>query len=160
MLRQQQLIVPVKMTRYQNGLTRLGETNLMVDELKNKLVKLMPEIQEKTKNTVQMVEDLEIQSKDAAEIEKTTAVEEAASKKIYNEVMAIKSDCELILGEAMPALNKALAALDTLDKKDIVEMKMYSTPPEDLVLVLNAVCTLLGETPSWDQAKKLMNNPA
>jgi len=41
-----------------------------------------------------MVEDLEIQSKDAAEIEKTTAVEEAASKKIYNEVMAIKSDCE------------------------------------------------------------------
>jgi hypothetical protein len=45
MLRQQQLIVPVKMTRYQNGLTRLGETNLMVDELKNKLVKLMPEIQ-------------------------------------------------------------------------------------------------------------------
>lgn len=60
MLKTQQLIVPVKMTRYQNGLTRLGETNLMVDELKNKLVKLMPEIQEKTKNTVQMVEDLEI----------------------------------------------------------------------------------------------------
>ena len=44
MLRVQQQIVPVKMTRYQNGLTRLGETNLMVDELKQKLVKLMPEI--------------------------------------------------------------------------------------------------------------------
>jgi len=39
------------MTRYQNGLTRLGETNVMVDELKQKLVKLMPEIQEKSKNT-------------------------------------------------------------------------------------------------------------
>ena len=64
--------------------------------------------------------------------------------------MAIKSDCELILGDAMPALNKALAALDTLDKKDIVEMKMYTSPPEDLVLVLDCVCVLLGEKPSWD----------
>jgi len=80
-----------------------------------------------------MVEDLEIQSKDAAEIEKTTAIEEAASKKIYTEVMVIKSECEGILGKAMPTLNKALATLDTLDKKDIVEMKMYTTPPEDLV---------------------------
>ena len=148
------------MTRYKNGLTRLGETNLMVDDLKIKLVNLMPEIKEKTKATVQMVEDLEIQSKDAAEIEKTTAVEEMASKKVFNEVMAIKQDCDLILGEAMPALNKALAALDTLDKKDIVEMKMYSTPPEDLILVLDAVCVLLGEKPSWDTSKKLMNNPA
>lgn len=60
MLKNQQLIVPVKMKRYQDGLNRLGETNLMVDELKEKLVKLMPEIIEKTKNTVQMVEDLEI----------------------------------------------------------------------------------------------------
>jgi len=107
-----------------------------------------------------MVEDLEIQSKDAAEIEKTTAIEEAASKKIYTEVMAIKSECEAILGEAMPALNKALAALDTLDKKDIVEMKMYTTPPEDLVLVLSAVMLLLGKAENWDTAKKEMNNPA
>jgi dynein heavy chain len=106
-----------------------------------------------------MVKDLEIQSKDAAEIEKTTAVEEAASKKIYNEVMAIKSDCEQILSEAMPALNKAIAALDTLNKNDIVEMKAYTVPPEDLVLVMDAVCTLLGEKVGWDSAKKMMNNP-
>jgi len=106
-----------------------------------------------------MVEDLEIQSKEAAEIEKTTAVEEAASKKIYNEVMAIKSDCETILGEAMPALERAIKALETLDKKDIVEMKMYTTPPEDLVLCLSAVMLLLGKPENWDTAKKEMNNP-
>ena len=161
MLKNQQSIVPAKMTRYQNGLTRLSETNEMVADLKKKLIKLMPEIAEKTKATQEMVVDLEIQSKDAAEIEKTTAVEEGASKKIYDDVMAIKSDCEAILSEAMPALHKALAALDTLDKNDIVEMKMYSKPPDDLVLVLDAVCVLLGEKPDWNNsAKKLMNNPA
>jgi len=43
----------------------------------------------------------------------------------------------------MPALKKALAALDTLNKADIGEMKNYATPPEDLVLVMDGVCTLL-----------------
>lgn len=119
----------------------------------------MPEIEEKSKATQEMVVDLEIQSKDAAEIEKTTAIEEAASKKIYTSVMAIKTECEGILAEAMPALNKALAALDTLQKKDIDEMKAYAKPPDDLVLVLDAVLLLLGKKGGWDEAKKAMTNP-
>jgi hypothetical protein len=44
-----------------------------------------------------MVVDLEKKTEDAAEIEKTTAVEEAASTKIFNEVSEIKSDCEKVL---------------------------------------------------------------
>ena len=77
------------MTRYQNGLSRLAETNVMVDELKKKLIQLMPVIDEKSKATQLMVIDLEAQTADAAEIEKTTAVEEAAAKKIFNEVSGI-----------------------------------------------------------------------
>jgi hypothetical protein len=38
----------------------------------------------------------------------------------------IKNDCEKVLAEAMPALKKALAALDTLNKADIGEMKNYA----------------------------------
>jgi len=143
MLKKEKTIVPTKMVRYQNGLARLAETNVMVDDLKKKLIKLMPEIAEKTKATEEMVVDLEVQTKDAAEIEKTTAVEEEAAKKIFMEVSAIKNDCEKVLAEAMPALNKALAALDTLNKADIGEMKNYATPPEDLVLVMDAVSVLL-----------------
>lgn len=43
-LGKQRVIVPNKMTRYQNGTTRLAETNVMVDELKKKLIELMPVI--------------------------------------------------------------------------------------------------------------------
>ncbi len=159
MLKKEKVIVPNKMIRYQNGLSRLAETNIMVDDLKKKLIKLMPEIAEKTKATQEMVVDLEIQTKDAAEIEKTTAVEEAAAKAIFTEVSGIKSDCEKVLSEAMPALNKALAALDTLNKADIGEMKAYAQPPEDLVLVMDAVSILLGKKTGWDEAKKMMSNP-
>lgn len=104
----------------------------------------MPVIDEKTIATQEMVVDLEKKTEDAAEIEKTTAVEEAAAKKIFTEVSEIKNDCDMVLAEAKPALDKAEAALNTLNKSDIVEMKNYTTPPEDLVLVMDAVLILLG----------------
>lgn len=59
----------------------------------------------------------------------------------------------------MPIYREALAALDTLNKGDIVEMKTYAKPPEDLEMVLNAVCLLLDVKENWDEAKKLMNQP-
>jgi dynein heavy chain, axonemal len=132
----------------------------MVDDLKKKLISLMPVIEEKTINTQEMVVDLEKQTEGAAEIEKTTAVEEAAAKKIFVEVSSIKEDCEKVLSEAMPALKKALAALDTLNKGDIGEMKNYATPPEDLVLVMDAVLVLLEKPKTgWAEAKSIMGNP-
>jgi UPF0288 family protein (methanogenesis marker protein 3) len=81
------------MTRYKNGLTRLAATNEMVDDLQKKLVQLMPVIEQKTKDTEEMVIDLEKQTEDANEIEKTTAVDEAAAKKVFNDVSEIKNDC-------------------------------------------------------------------
>ena len=106
-----------------------------------------------------MVVNLQEQTKIASDQEKITAKDEAESKKIYNEVSEIKSGCEEILAEAMPALHSATKALNTLDVKDIGEMKMYQTPPEDLVMVLNAVCLLKKIPQSWESAKKEMGNP-
>lgn len=88
-----------------------------------------------------------------------TAVEEASAQKLYNDVMVIKTDCEAELAKAMPIYRSALSALDTLDKKDIVEMKSYAKPAEDIVLVVSAVCLLLDKPESWDEGKKLMNQP-
>jgi dynein heavy chain len=58
--------------------------------------------------------------------------------------MEIKSSCERDLELAMPIYREALAALETLNKNDIIEMKSYTKPPDDVKLVINAVCLLLG----------------
>jgi len=104
-----------------------------------------------------MVINLEEQTGIAQEKEKINAKDEAASKKIYNEVMVIKLGCEEVLNEAMPALKKAKASLEVLKKGDIDEMKGYANPPPDLVMVLNAVCLLKGEKQEWSTAVKLMS---
>lgn len=77
--------------------------------------------------------------------------------KLFNEVMLIKTDCQGELDKAMPIYREALAALDTLNKNDIIEMKSYPKPPDDLVLVISAVCLLLDVKENWDEGKKLMN---
>jgi len=59
----------------------------------------------------------------------------------------------------MPALEKAIKALDTLKESDIGEMKGYAVPPADLVLVMDAVALLLNEDSGWDSAKKMMGQP-
>jgi dynein heavy chain len=78
---------------------------------------------------------------------------------LFDEVKAIKTDCEAELDKAMPIYREALSALDTLNKGDIIEMKSFPKPPDDLVFVLGAVCLLLDQKESWEEAKKLMNNP-
>jgi dynein heavy chain len=40
-------------------------------------------------------------------------------KHLLQEARAIKEECEAILAEALPALNAAISALDTIKKSDI-----------------------------------------
>lgn len=159
MLKYQRGIVPVKIARYQGGLKRLGDTNVMVDAMKAELIILAPQIDQKTEETEKLMVVLAAKKVIADEAAKMTAIESDAAQKLFNEVMVIKTDCESELAKAMPIYREALSALDTLNKNDIVEMKSYSKPPEDLVLVICAVCFLLGKPENWDEGKKLMNQP-
>ena len=59
----------------------------------------------------------------------------------------------------MPIYRSAIAALDTLDKNDITEMKAYANPAEEIVMVVNSVCLLLGTRENWDEGKKLKKDP-
>ena len=59
----------------------------------------------------------------------------------------------------MPIYREALAALDTLNKNDIIEMKNYAKPPEEVQLVICAVCLLMGSKETWDDGKNLMKEP-
>lgn len=66
----------------------------------------------------------------------------------------MKNLCKAELDKAIPILNKAKDAVGSIDKKGLQEMKAYSNPPALVEMVLKAVCLILGEKESWDDAKK------
>lgn len=58
------------------------------------------------------------------------------------EAQGIKDECDADLAEAMPILNAALAALDTLTPQDITFIKTMKSPPRGIKLVMEAICIL------------------
>ena len=56
----------------------------------------------------------------------------------------MKDDCEADLAEAIPALNAAVSALDTIKKPDIDMVKNMGNPPAAVKLVLEVVCVMMG----------------
>ena len=59
----------------------------------------------------------------------------------------------------MPALASAVKALISLNKADITEVKNFTKPPGGVLLVMEAVCILLGRKTDWPTAKKLLGEP-
>jgi dynein heavy chain len=83
---------------------------------------------------------------------------------ISAEVGKKAKECDEDLRRAMPALEAAQKALDTLDKNSLTEMKSFANPPSGVMLVSAAVICLMapgGKVPkdkSWKAAKVMMGN--
>lgn len=68
------------------------------------------------------------------------AADEALANEAAAAAQAIKDDCESDLSEAIPALEAAVQALDTLKPSDITLVKSMKNPPSGVKLVMEAVC--------------------
>jgi dynein heavy chain len=72
------------------------------------------------------------------------AKDEATAALSAAEAKAIKDECEGELAVAIPMLEAAMAALNTLTKGDVTEVKAMKNPPGGVKLVMEAVCILKG----------------
>jgi dynein heavy chain len=75
-------------------------------------------------------------------------VEVAEAAKKGDEAGAVKKECEDLLAEAIPALNAAIAALDTIKPADIKLVQTFKNPPAAVKLVMEAVCVALDVKPA------------
>ena len=138
------------------GVQKLEETNEVVAGLKEELTKLQPVLDEKAKETEELLKQVSVEQKEAEKIKVKVESEEKIVRKQADEVRVVQAEAQADLDVALPALNDAIAALDALDKKDITEVKSFAKPPPAVQLVMEAVCILLGEKPNWDNSKKLL----
>lgn len=60
------------------------------------------------------------------------------------ETQALADDAQKDLDTAMPAMDAAVKALESLNKNDINELKVFQKPPVLVQFVMESVCLLLG----------------
>ncbi len=108
------------------------------------LVDLQPKLVASTKETEEALVVIASETEAADKVRTVVSKEEAIASTEAAKVKAIKDECEGDLAEAMPLLESALKALDTLTKNDITEVKGMKSPPKPVKLVMEAVCIIKG----------------
>ncbi|XP_011505656.1 PREDICTED: dynein heavy chain 7, axonemal-like [Ceratosolen solmsi marchali] len=69
------------------------------------------------------------------------------SAKLTAVSLALKAECEADLAEALPVLEEAVAALNTLKPADITLVKSMKNPPAGVKLVMASVCVMMNIQP-------------
>jgi len=144
--------------RLSQGLHKLNETNSQIADLRVTLEAAAPVLKEKE---ITLAETLKKVAADSAEANAQEAVvlqEKEVVMVQYNEAEAIREDVESDLAAAQPELDKAKAAVNSLDKNSIVEMSSFTTPPAAVAQVMEPIMLLLDKKKDWDHAKKEMKN--
>jgi dynein heavy chain len=145
--------------RLKNGLLKLHETNELVANMQVTLQQLGPELKQKAADVETLMIKIGKDQETADGVKRVVAEEEKVVKQQAAQTEAIAREAQKDLDEALPALEAAYKALDSLEKKDVAEMKAFAKPPELVVLVMEAVCILFKAKPDWDSSKKLLGDP-
>ncbi|DBA04478.1 TPA: LOW QUALITY PROTEIN: hypothetical protein N0F65_010074 [Lagenidium giganteum] len=148
--------------RYLVGLEKLQFAENNVSVMRKELEELQPVLDKSKKDTDILME--EIKSKlPAVEVKRTevqadVAVADAAKAQCEQQKASVEAD----LAEAIPALEEALKALDTIKPSEINEVKSMANPHAGVKLVCEGVCVMLGIKPAripdpQDPSKRIMD---
>ncbi|XP_021099628.1 dynein heavy chain 12, axonemal [Heterocephalus glaber] len=159
--------------RYVNGLDKLAFAESQVGEMKMELIQLQPKLEEAKIENAQMMQVIEIESAQVEAKRKFVKLDEEIASGKAEEAQALKNECESDLAEAIPALEAALSALDTLKPADITIVKSMKNPPSGVKLVMAAICVMKDIKPEkildpagtggkildyWGPSKKLLGD--
>ncbi|KAL7704965.1 dynein heavy chain cytosolic putative [Lotmaria passim] len=139
--------------RYRNGLEKLDHANVRIAQLQQQLREMQPGLTAAAEQVAAQKRSLAVEQQDADVLREAQSKEEAAAKALMQEAESIRRECEEGLQQALPALEAAKQALQTLSAKDIQEIKTFATPPSNVEKTMNAVLLLLGEKDGWANAK-------
>uniref|UniRef100_A0A8B9CE66 Dynein axonemal heavy chain 7 n=1 Tax=Anser brachyrhynchus TaxID=132585 RepID=A0A8B9CE66_9AVES len=130
--------------RYEVGLEKLNSAASQVALMQSELEALQPQLRQASKEVDEMMVVIQKESLEVAKTEKIVKADEAVANEQAMAAKAIKDDCDADLAQAMPCLEAALAALDTLTAQDITVVKSMKSPPAGVKLVMEAICILKG----------------
>ncbi|KAM3930843.1 dynein axonemal heavy chain 14 [Leptodactylus fuscus] len=144
--------------RFSTGLSKLLEATSSIEIMQQELVTLGPQIEQKSKEIEELMVKLQ---KDSVVVEQVRAIVQQEEEVMAQETRIVEEYAEQAqqeLSDVLPALEDAVSALDSLDKADISEVKVYTHPPFLVLTVMNAVCVLLQQKPDWPTAKLLLGD--
>ncbi|XP_039718441.1 dynein axonemal heavy chain 11 isoform X2 [Pteropus medius] len=162
LLKKKQKEVSQKKEHLVNGIQKLKTTASQVGDLKARLASQEAELQLRNHDAEALITKIGLQTEKVSREKAVADAEERKVTDIQTEVSQKQKECEADLLKAEPALVAATAALNTLNRVNLTELKAFPNPPNAVTNVTAAVMVLLaprGRVPkdrSWKAAKVFM----
>lgn len=148
--------------------TAADDIAIMQEELKD----LQPKIVAAAGEVKVIMQHIEKENQEISKVKQVIKKDEEGATETARDAQKIKDECDAHMEAAKPALNAALAALNTLTPNDITFVKSMKNPPKAVKLVMEAVCIIKDVKPDripdpssgkmmedyWTPSKKLLND--
>ena len=150
--------------RLESGLDKIASASAQVADLQENLKQEQIIVEEKKQATDALIVSIGQEKVTVDEAVEAGRADEEECAKIAKEVAAFQAECEEDLKAAEPIIQAAEAALNSLDKGSLGELKSFGSPAADVVAVVSAcmvLCAPKGKIPkdlSWQAGKKFMGN--
>ncbi|XP_025080372.1 dynein heavy chain 2, axonemal-like isoform X3 [Pomacea canaliculata] len=140
--------------KLKNGLFKIDDTREKVQNMSVELEEANINVMAFQKECDKFISLLVAQKQEADEQQKAVSVQSARIREEGKKCQEIADSAQHDLDAALPALQAAVEALESLNKKDMTEIKSYGKPPAMVEKVMQAVMILRNSDPSWAEAKK------
>ncbi|KAI9101992.1 dynein heavy chain and region D6 of dynein motor-domain-containing protein [Phlyctochytrium arcticum] len=146
-------------SKLRNGLSKLDDTRENVERISVELEEAKKQVAQYQKQCEDYLVIIVQQKREADEQAKGVAAKAEKLGVEEEEVRGVADAAQADLDQAIPALNAAMKALESLNKKDLNEIRSYGKPPPLVEKVMEAVMVLKKSEPTWDEAKRQLGNP-
>jgi dynein heavy chain len=164
LLAQKRADLKVQKDRLENGVDKIAQASAHVKDLQTNLQQEQIIVEEKKSTTDALIVSIGQEKAIVDDAVENSRGDEDECSKIAEEVMAFQAECEEDLKAAEPIIQEAEAALNSLDKNSLGELKSFGSPAAEVVAVVSACMVLTspgGKIPkdlSWNAGKKMMGD--
>jgi len=149
--------------RLESGVEKISNARAAVEELKVVLLSEKNVVEEKKIATQVLIENIGKEKATADEAVAAGRGDEDAAASLAQKVTSVQTECATDLEKAEPIIAAAEAALSSLDKGSLGELKSFNNPATEVVAVVSACMVLTASGPhaipkdlTWNAGKKWM----
>ncbi|XP_072377782.1 dynein axonemal heavy chain 7-like [Diabrotica undecimpunctata] len=135
-------IIENKRKRFSQGLAKLAYASSQILDMQRVLAEYKPQLAEMTAKAIEMTEQIALETIEVEKASELVRQDEKIASEQAIVAQILKSECEAELAQAIPILEDAISALNTLKPSDITLVKSMKNPPDAIKLVMAAVCVI------------------
>lgn len=134
-------------SKFMSGLDTLQKAAEAVEQMQYELNELQPKLHAMAANCNEMTVEIESKTLEASVASEQVKRDEVIANDQAAAAEAMEDECSKDLAQAVPVLEDALQALNTLKPADITLVKSMKNPPSAVKLVMAAVCVMKAVPP-------------